>query len=54
MTTRLSARIATAVLATGAGAAIALAGAGAAQAGSPSSTLLTPGNGVCSANQYAG
>ncbi len=53
MTTRLSARIATAVLATGAAAAITLAGAAAAQAGPPSSTVLTPGNGVCSASQYA-
>jgi hypothetical protein len=53
MTTRLSARIATAVLATGAATAIALAGAAAAQAGPPSSTVLTPGRGECSASQYA-
>ena len=53
MTTRLSGRIAAAVLATGAATAIALGGAAAAQAGPPSSTVLTPGNGVCSASQYA-
>ena len=53
MTTRLSARIAAAVLATGAATAITLAGAAAAQAGPPTSTVLTPGNGACSASQYA-
>jgi hypothetical protein len=53
MTRTLAARIAGAVLATGAAGAIALAGAGAANAQSYSSTPLSPGQGACSATQYA-
>lgn len=53
MTRTLAARIAGAVLATGAAGAIALAGAGAANAQSYSTTALSPGQGVCSASQYA-
>ncbi len=53
MSRTLAARIAGAVLATGAAGAIALAGAGAANAQSYSSTALAPGAGVCSPSQYA-
>jgi hypothetical protein len=53
MTKTLAARIAGAVLATGAASAIALAGAGAANAQQHSSTPLAPGQGVCSTAQYA-
>src|SRR6476661_5095297 len=53
MSRTLAARIAGAVLATGAAGAIALAGAGAANAQSYSSTPLAPGQGVCSTSQYA-
>ncbi|WP_395728881.1 hypothetical protein [Nakamurella sp.] len=53
MSRTLVARIAGAVLATGAAGAIALAGAGAADAQSYSSTPLSPGQGACSATQYA-
>ena len=53
MSRTLAARIAGAVLATGAAGAIALAGAGAADAQSYSSTPLSPGQGACSASQYA-
>ncbi len=53
MTRTLAARIAGAVLATGAAGAIALAGAGAANAQAYASTPLSPGQGVCSASQYA-
>ena len=53
MTTRLSARIASAVLATGAAAAISLAGAAGAQAGPPASTPLPPGAGTCTPSEYA-
>ena len=53
MSRTLAARIAGAVLATGAAGAMALAGACAANAQSYSSTPLAPGQGVCSASQYA-
>lgn len=53
MSRTLTARIAGAVLATGAAGAIALAGAGAANAQSSSTTALSPGQGVCSTSQYA-
>ena len=53
MNRRIPARIASAVLATGAAAAITLTGAAAAQAGPPSSTPLSPGQGSCSAPEYA-
>lgn len=53
MSRSLAARVAGAVLATGAAGAIALAGAGAANAQSLSTTALSPGQGVCSASQYA-
>jgi len=54
MSRTIAARIAGAVLATGAAGAIALAGAGAANAQSYSSTPLAPGQGTCSTAQYAG
>lgn len=53
MSRTLVARIAGAVLATGAAGAIALAGAGAANAQAYSTTPLAPGQGVCSTSQYA-
>lgn len=51
--TRLPARIAAAVLATGAATAFAFAGASAANAVSGASAPLSPGQGVCSSAQYA-
>ena len=50
---RLTARVASGVLATGAAAAIALLGAGAANAAPPVSQGLAPGGTVCSPSQYA-
>ena len=50
---RLIARVASGVLATGAAAAIALVGAGAASAAAPVSQGLVPGGTVCSPSQYA-
>ena len=55
MTRSIPARIAAAVLATGAATAFALAGAGAANAGPLTGQFLTPNGGqVCSNSQYAG
>lgn len=53
MTRSISARIAAAVLATGAATAFAFAGDGAANAAQGSTTTLTPGQGSCTASQYA-
>jgi hypothetical protein len=53
MSRSITARIAAAVIATGAAGAIALAGSGAANAQSYTSTPLAPGQGSCSASQYA-
>jgi hypothetical protein len=50
---RLTARVASGVLATGAAAAIVLFGAGAANAAPPVSQGLAPGGTVCSPSQYA-
>jgi hypothetical protein len=50
---RISTRIAAGLAAGGAVLAFSLAGAGSASASVPTSTPLSPGTGVCSANQYA-
>jgi hypothetical protein len=53
MTRSIRSRVAAGILATGAATAFALAGASAANAGPPASTPLAPGQGTCTASEYA-